>query len=908
VNAPTAPAATLPDSAVALLRTLVLCDLVESTALIERLGDQRAAEVFRRHDRLVRSLIRQHGGQEIDKTDGFLSMFDRPIQAVGFALEYQRSLRRFAAEEGIVLAARTGIHVGDVMVWHNAASEITEGAKPVEVEGLVKPVAARLMGLALPGQILMSGVAYTIAHRSEGELGATLEKVRWRHHGRFRFKGVPEAVPVHEVGEEGLAPLKAPAWTGKAHRETPIWRRPAMLAFEAVVVLALVAVPVWNLLRPQPAIAFAARDWVVLADLRNLTEESRFDEALTEAFRIGLEQSRHVNVLSDLKLRTTLERMQRPRNQAIDRETGAEIAVREGARAIILPSIAEVGGRVRFTAEVIDPHTQATVYSESADGVGLDSVLPSVDAVNRSLRGRLGEAIAAVSESSQPLMQVATADLDALRAFTLATRAHDRNDLDHAQALFQQAIDLDPEFARARLEFALLKHDRLGDVPGALTLLDGLDGSDRLSPREVLHLRGLRARLVGTPDQAMTIWRQLVDLYPDYYAGHGHLAYDAWVYGNRFDVAVPAIERNVVGQNPRRGVGLYLLGVFELARGDGAAARARFSASAETGVRYENEFPAFVDAAERDYDGALQRLAEGTASGTARASRAVALTRALFDADQGRLAAALDQFDALADAPDAAAADWLYSVALARYHLRGLLGESIRQRRAELEPLLAVRLAATATPIERAHHQSLLASGAWLAARAGDDALTRRALAAIDADPPDAGWPLLARRTALARAQADLLAADADAAAVADRLVPLLDGNELYSTRLVLVDALVAAGRAAEAAPHLDWLAQQRGRAYAEVNGSRMLQQVNVLESTLALLAGAELALVDGRHAQARSQLDAFRDAWPRAGLPPMLSDRADAVAAGLAAAAGPAPDAPAANADGEAGQDRASR
>ena len=36
-----------------LLRTLVLCDLVDSTALVERLGDLQAAEIFRRHDRLT---------------------------------------------------------------------------------------------------------------------------------------------------------------------------------------------------------------------------------------------------------------------------------------------------------------------------------------------------------------------------------------------------------------------------------------------------------------------------------------------------------------------------------------------------------------------------------------------------------------------------------------------------------------------------------------------------------------------------------------------------------------------------------------------------------------------------------------------------------------------------------------
>src|SRR6478735_5963584 len=77
---------------VPLLRTLVLCDLADSTALVERLGDLRAAELFRRHDRLARTLAHQHGGREIDKTDGFMMMFDRPIEAVAFALAYQRGI------------------------------------------------------------------------------------------------------------------------------------------------------------------------------------------------------------------------------------------------------------------------------------------------------------------------------------------------------------------------------------------------------------------------------------------------------------------------------------------------------------------------------------------------------------------------------------------------------------------------------------------------------------------------------------------------------------------------------------------------------------------------------------------------------------------------------------------------
>src|SRR5438034_1187380 len=107
---------------------------------------------------------------------------------------------------------------------------------------------------------------------------------------------------------------------------------------------------------------------------------------------------------------------------------------------------AEIGGRVRVTAEVIDPNTQATVYTESADGTGADSVLPSLDQVDQKLRLRLGEAIAVVQTSSEPLPKVTTANLDALRAYALGLRAYAKGQYADALNLYQQAITFDPGF------------------------------------------------------------------------------------------------------------------------------------------------------------------------------------------------------------------------------------------------------------------------------------------------------------------------------------------------------------------------------------------------------------------------------------------------------------------------------
>ena len=314
------------------VRTLLLTDLVDSTGLVERIGDTAAAALFRAHDRIVLDLQQRWRGRLIDRSDGLLLIFERPIDGLGFALDYVRGLRELGREHNQPLQARAGLHVGEVLLWENSLDAVQLGAKSLEVEGLAKPLAGRLMALARPGQILLSATAEPLAHRAARELGERGELLVWKSYGRWRFKGVPEAQEIHEVGEPGLAPLRMPSHTPKAWRDLPLWRRPVALAAETMLLAGLL-VGGWFITRPQPAIAFGERDWVVVGDLRNLTGDPRLDDSLEQAFRISLEQSRYVNVLSDLKVRETMQRMQRPDDAKVDRASGSEIALRDGARA-----------------------------------------------------------------------------------------------------------------------------------------------------------------------------------------------------------------------------------------------------------------------------------------------------------------------------------------------------------------------------------------------------------------------------------------------------------------------------------------------------------------------------------------------------------------------------------------------
>lgn len=179
---------------------LLVTDLVDSTALVRELGDLRAAGLGARHDDRARDAFARHGGREIDKSDGFLVMFEDVGAAVGCAIEYHAVLRTLSEDTGVALLARAGVHLGEVVLRENTPEAVARGAKPLEVEGLAKVVAARLMGLAQGGRTLLSAAAALQARRELED-----QDLRWTVHGAWVLKGAGE-FEVHEVGPPGAPP------------------------------------------------------------------------------------------------------------------------------------------------------------------------------------------------------------------------------------------------------------------------------------------------------------------------------------------------------------------------------------------------------------------------------------------------------------------------------------------------------------------------------------------------------------------------------------------------------------------------------------------------------------------------------------------------------------------------------
>ncbi|QSX74430.1 putative peptide modification system cyclase [Lysobacter arenosi] len=817
------------------LRTLLLTDLCDSTALVESIGDVATATLFRDHDRLVLDLQQRWRGRLIDRSDGLLLMFERPIDGLGFALDYVRTLEVMSASLGMELKARAGLHVGEVLTWRNTDEAVLAGAKPLEVEGLAKPTAARLMSMARPGQILLSSVAEPLAHRAARELGERGQQLLWKSHGRWRFKGMPESQQVYEVGEPGIAPLRTPQNTTKAWRDIPLWRRPASLVAEAALV-ALFGIGVWFMTRPAPAIAFNQRDWVVVADLRNLTGQSVLDDSLEQAFRISLEQSRYVNVFSDLKARDTLTRMRREPGTVLDRAVASEIALRDGARAVILPTVAEVGGRVRVSAEIIDPHTQATVYAVSFDGTGAASALDSIDSVTGELRGNLGESIKSIERDSASLPEVTTTNLDALRAFALAQKAASKFQYSEALQLYRRATELDPQFALAWLGQVRIYYGQEKASAAVEPLRRARALKAHLPPREALYLDAWVSEFAD-PSTTTGKWMQLAHLYPDYLPGRGNAA--IWLYTeNRFEEALAHALAAAVPQNPLAGnefdtVGRAYLGMQQYAQAQSAFEKS-YSATGGSVRRLlataaaQGDFAAahkYVEKLEPDNPFAyLERASLAVDQGQWKQAQALARTGlSLTEAERGLESRYL-----------------LLPVAVTTW-LAGDKGNALRYARSAAEQALAALAKQKASDLDAdAEEDAALSLGAAIVAqRLGD----RDIAATVLQELPKYGLlmktPQLAELLVVVRAQKARLDGNTDEAV--KLLLPLLTGRERFQTRAALMDAYLDAGQSDLAMEQAQWLRQHRGLAYVELECGHCLQALNVADSNRAARKESEL-------------------------------------------------------------------
>ena len=175
---------------------IVLTDIIGSTRFVQKNGSYIAARWFSLHDKAVMSFIAKHNGQLIDASDGHLMMFTSVGNAIGFAFEYKKYLRK----KKFPFRSRIGIHWDKMLIVKSEAHIVRAGGKRINLEGIGKNIAARTMSICGAEQILLSKQAF-MQYKKYGHRNRFIpKKAMSALVGLYQFKGVREPESIYAIG------------------------------------------------------------------------------------------------------------------------------------------------------------------------------------------------------------------------------------------------------------------------------------------------------------------------------------------------------------------------------------------------------------------------------------------------------------------------------------------------------------------------------------------------------------------------------------------------------------------------------------------------------------------------------------------------------------------------------------
>ena len=181
------------------LAAIVAADISGYSRLMTIDEEGTHARVKRHRRELIEPTIAEHHGRLVKSTgDGFLAMFDSPVEAVRCAIVIQQSMvgRNAALPREQWILYRIGVNLGDVIV------------EPDDIYGDGVNIAARLEAIANPGDLYISGGVYEqIKHKLV---------CGYQSLGDRRVKNITDPISVYRVLPDPAAVIKAKPMPGLA--------------------------------------------------------------------------------------------------------------------------------------------------------------------------------------------------------------------------------------------------------------------------------------------------------------------------------------------------------------------------------------------------------------------------------------------------------------------------------------------------------------------------------------------------------------------------------------------------------------------------------------------------------------------------------------------------------------------
>jgi DNA-binding winged helix-turn-helix (wHTH) protein/tetratricopeptide (TPR) repeat protein len=191
------------------------------------------------------------------------------------------------------------------------------------------------------------------------------------------------------------------------------------------------------------------RDAVVLADFDNSAGDPVFDGTLRQGMAVQLEQSPFLNLISEERIQQTLRLMDQPADARLTPAVAREICERTASTAILDGSIARLGSQYVLGLRATDCQSGKVIDQEQVQAARKEDLLTALDQIAGQFRSRAGESLPSVQKYDTPLAEATTSSLEALKIYSQGTTMITQGGLTASLPFFQQAIELDPNFAMA---------------------------------------------------------------------------------------------------------------------------------------------------------------------------------------------------------------------------------------------------------------------------------------------------------------------------------------------------------------------------------------------------------------------------------------------------------------------------
>ncbi|MBW8869593.1 MAG: hypothetical protein JF563_02255, partial [Acidobacteriales bacterium] len=236
--------------------------------------------------------------------------------------------------------------------------------------------------------------------------------------------------------------------------------------------------------RSHRTASLSTKDTLVLAEFANTSGDPVFDGALRQGMMVQLEQSPVLRLASEGQIRKTLKLMGLQSDAPLTSEVSREVCQRIGGDVVLDGSISRLGNEYVLGLRARRCGTGDELDAEQVQIARKEDALNGLTEIATRFRTRIGETLVTIRNLDTPLAEATTTSLDALKAFSQATKMFNIKGSRAAMPLFLHATELDPQFAMAHVWLGRMYADLGEDASSIKSTQIAYSLRDRASDRE----------------------------------------------------------------------------------------------------------------------------------------------------------------------------------------------------------------------------------------------------------------------------------------------------------------------------------------------------------------------------------------------------------------------------------------